>query len=316
MSNLLDTVAFSLSVTAPIFIIMILGVVLYRLRIINDNFTDVASKLVFNITLPALLFINISKTPMSEDTNYSLVIYAICATIVTYILLEISANYLVHTRADRGVYVQGAFRSNMGIIGLAYCVNAYGDQVFSVASIYLGGVVMLYNFLSVISLNRSMNANKSLTKTLIGIFKSPLVIAIGSALLFSKFNLHLPATIHQVGSYFSQMTLPLALLCAGATLNVGEFKKDIRVASYASIGKLIAVPFLITFVGILLGYRGMELGVMFLLSSSPAASAGYIIVRAMGGNASLSANIIVLTTVGSILSTSVGITILKMFELI
>lgn len=295
---------------------MILGIVLFRLRVINDNFNDVSSKLVFNITLPALLFINISKTPISAATNYSLVLYGIVATVVCYLFLEVISSYIVPKKEDRGVFIQGAFRSNMGIIGLAYCLNAYGEEVFSVASIYLGGVTILYNILSVICLNRSLSANKSLKKTVLAIFKNPLIIAIVTALVFSKLNLHLPNTIYKVGNYFAQMTLPLALLCAGATLNFGEMKRGIRIAAYASIGKLILVPFFITLGAILLGFRGMELGAICLLSSAPAASASYIMVRAVGGNAPLAANIIAITTLASIFSTSVGITILKTLSLI
>jgi hypothetical protein len=74
---------------------MILGIVLFRLRVINDNFNDVSSKLVFNITLPALLFINISKTPISAATNYSLVLYGIVATVVCYLFLEVISSYIV-----------------------------------------------------------------------------------------------------------------------------------------------------------------------------------------------------------------------------
>ena len=63
--------------------------------------------------------------------------------------------------------------------------------------------------------------------------------------------------------------------------------------------------------GIALGFRGTELGVLFLMASAPAAAAGYVMVRAMGGNASLAANIIALTTLGSILTTSAGVMVLR-----
>ena len=55
----------------------------------------------------------------------------------------------------------------------------------------------------------------------------------------------------------------------------------------------------------------MDLGILFLLSASPTAAASYVMTRAMGGNAGLAANIIVLTTLGSILGSSLGITLLR-----
>lgn len=311
MNNFWEILGFSLSITTPIFLILVLGVTLYRIRLINDNFISVASKLIFNITLPALLFISISRTNINKDTDFSLAIYAVGSVIVVYILLEILASRIIATKADRGVVIQGAFRSNMGIIGLAYCVNAYGESVFSIASIYLGSVTILFNILSVICLNRSMDAQKSITYTLKSIAKNPLIIAIVAALLSSYFGVHIPSTLHKAGSYFAQMTLPLALICAGASLNFGALKKDMSTALLSAIGKLVVVPLLITLGGYFFGYRGMQLGVLFLMSSAPSASAGYIMVRAMGGNSALAANVIVLTTIASVFSTSIGVAILS-----
>ena len=107
------------------------------------------------------------------------------------------------------------------------------------------------------------------------------------------------------------MTLPLALICAGASLNFGALKKDMSTALLSAIGKLVVVPLLITLGGYFFGYRGMQLGVLFLMSSAPSASAGYIMVRAMGGNSALAANVIVLTTIASVFSTSIGVAILS-----
>ncbi len=51
--------------------------------------------------------------------------------------------------------------------------------------------------------------------------------------------------------------------------------------------------------GLLMGFRGATLGVIFLFSATPTAAGSYVMTRAMGGNATLAANIIAITTVGS-----------------
>jgi len=300
----------------PIFLILVLGVILYRVRIINDNFIDIASKLVFNVTLPALLFISISKTDLTRNTDLSLVIYAMIAVTITYIALELLLSIWFSDKAERAVLVQGAFRSNMGIIGLAYCVNAYGNDVFAVASVYLGGVTILFNILSVIGLSRALGANANVISILKGIAKNPLIIAISAAFVTSITGFTLPSTLYKAGDYFAQMTLPLALLCAGASLSFNSLKNGMLGAITASVGKLIFIPFVLTLGGYIIGYRGMELGVLFLMSSAPTASASYIMVRAMNGNSALAANIIVITTIASLISTSIGVTLLRSFNLI
>lgn len=316
LDNFFSVLEFSFSITMPIFFILALGAMLYRIKIINDNFIDTASKLVFNVTLPALLFISISKTSINSDTDLSLALYAMFAVTVTYFLLEYFFSFLMANKADRAVAVQGAFRSNMGIIGLAYCVNAYGNDVFTVASIYLGGVTVLFNVLSVISLSRALGKDTNAIAIIKGILKNPLIIAIVAAFVASGTGISLPPTLLQAGDYFAQMTLPLALLCAGASLQFSSMRSGMMGTLFATIGKLIFIPIMLTLGGYLLGYRGMELGVLFLMSSAPTASASYIMVRAMNGNSALAANIIVLTTLLSLLTTSVGVAILFSLDLI
>lgn len=311
MSDFLASLTFAFSVTGPIFVILLLGVALSRTGLLTEAFIDAGSRLVFNVTLPSLLFLSISKTSIELAVNLSLVAYGLAGTLILFVLLEWMAGHLVQPCSERGVVVQGAFRSNMGIVGLAYCVNAYGDLGLAGASLYLALVTILFNVLAVVTLNRSLNRHRSLFKTLGDIARNPLILGIVLALPVAWARLQLPGVVLQVGDYFAQMTLPLALLCAGASMNLKSLRHESRNALLASSGKLLLVPLALTGGGYGIGLRDMDLGILFLMSSAPTAAASYVMVRAMGGNASLAANIIVLTTLGSLLVTSVGITLLR-----
>ena len=304
MQDFLQALSFSFSITGPIFVVLLLGIYLNRTHFINDNFIEVGSKLVFNITLPALMFISISRTSIAESANVKLVVYGLIGTAVTYAMLELLARFAVVKREDRGVVVQGAFRSNMGIIGLAYCVNAYGHAGLVAASFYLALVTILYNILSVFTLNRSMNRDGSSATYIRGIVGNPIILSIVAALPFAAFEWPLPGLLVRSGEYFAQMTLPLALLCTGASLNFKALRADINSAMLSAICKLLVVPILLIGGGVALGFRDFELGVLALMSSAPTAAASYVMVRAMGGNSALAANIIVLTTLGSLFTAS------------
>jgi len=316
VKDFLAVVDFSLSVTGPIFVVLALGYGLMRKGLIDDAFVNTGSRLVFNVALPALLFISIGKTPFDEAANLALVAFGAIATVLVWLLLEALAARVVAERRDRGVVVQGGFRSNMGIVGLAYCVNAYGDTALGVASLYLGLVTILFNVLAVITLSRSLERSQGFLKVVRGIATNPLIIAIGLALPVSWLNLDLPGWVLQSGQYFANLTLPLALLCTGAALNFRQLRREMGSTLLASGAKLVAVPALFVLAGLAWGFRGIDLGVLLLMSSAPTAAASYVMVRAMGGNATLAANIIALTTVGSILTTSLGIIVLRSLSLI
>ncbi|WP_210396658.1 AEC family transporter [Motiliproteus sediminis] len=316
MSDFLQTLAFSFSITGPIFVVLALGVLLSKRGLINDNFIDIGSRLVFNITLPSLLFISIAQTSIENAANLTLIGVGLIGTLVMFLLLELISARWVDPASERGVVVQGGFRSNMGIIGLAYCVNAYGNEGLIAASLYLALVTILFNVLSVITLSRSLNRDGGIGSTLKGIASNPLIIGILLALPFAWANVTLPAIVIRTGEYFAHMTLPLALICTGASLNFRALRHGLNNALIASVSKLLIVPFGLTAAGALIGFRGLDLGVLFLMASAPTAAASYVMVRSMGGNAALAANIIVITTLGSLLTTSAGVTLLRHFGLI
>jgi predicted permease len=304
MHAFIQSLTFSFSITGPIFVVLALGAYLSRSHVINDNFVEIGTKLVFNVTLPALLFLSISQTTIATSANFSLVAFGLLATLLAYLILEFMAPGLIAVREERGVVIQGGFRSNLAIVGLAYCVNAYGDEGLITASLYMGFVTILYNVLSVITLNRSLNRAGGVSATLKGIAANPLIISIVAAMLFSALALPIPQLILRSGEYFAQLTLPLALLCTGASLDFKALRADVNGALISTLCKLLLVPLLIIAGGIAMGFRGVELGVLTLMSSAPTAAASYVMVRAMGGNSTLAANIIVLTTVGSLITTS------------
>lgn len=315
-----SSLSFALSITLPIFIVLFIGTWLRKIGLITDAFVDVGSKLVFNVTLPALLFVSIVNSDINFGKSLSLVIYGILSTIVVYILLEIAVPFMCKDRSSRGVMVQGAFRGNMGIIGLAYCVNAYGDAVYSTAAIYIALVTIFYNIFSVTTLTRWSDKNSNSSKiamiksVLLGVAKNPLIIAIACALIINQLHVPIPEIIQQSGQYFARMTLPLALLVAGAGLSL-KFNADLTYAAITTTAKLIVIPMAVTAVAWLLDFKGMELGVIFLMSSAPSASASFVMARSIGGNYTLAANIIVLTTVLSLFTTSTGTALLRSWSL-
>ncbi len=311
MTEFLDILGFSFSVTGPIFVILALGVWLMRVGMLTDAFVAVGSRLVFTIALPALLFISIGTTRFEESANFALIAFGACATVAVYLLLEALARRFVAPARDRGVVVQGAFRSNMGIIGLAYCVNAYGDAALAAASLYLGLITILFNVLSVITLSRSLHKSQGAGRIVRGIATNPLIIGIVLALPVSWLGIELPRLALQSGKYLADLTLPLALLCTGASLDFKSLREEMGSTLFATASKLVLVPLLFAAGGALAGFRGIELGVLLLMSSAPTAAASYVMVRAMSGNAALAANIIALTTLGSLLTTSLGVMVLR-----
>lgn len=314
---MLDAFLFAVHITAPIFTILVVGILFKRIGLINDEFARIGSDLVFKVTLPCLLFVKIVDVDF-HALPLDLVGYALVATVLVFLLLDRVLTRYITSPEDRGVFVQGAYRSNMGIIGLAYCLSAFGESVVAIASIYLAVMTTLFNVLAVITLSRHREQGsdpRSWNRVLKEIVTNPLILAILIAVAIALSDLTVPQIVLHTGGYFAQMTLPLALLCAGASIRLHEFQTS-QALYWATGGKLLLVPLLITLGGILVGLRGPSLGVLFLMCAAPTAAASYPMAQAMGGNRYLAAAIIAATSLGSILSATLGVFLLRALALI
>ncbi|MDG6097946.1 AEC family transporter [Alteromonas sp. ZYF713] len=295
-----STFDFAITVIGPVLVLLIMGNLLLRAKLINDEFVATGSKLVFTVALPALLFISISQADFSKAANPVLIITGLTGTLGYFLVLMLASHLMVPNRQATGVVTQGGFRANMGIIGLAYCAQTYGNDGLAAASVYLGMVTILFNVLSVFILNFYQEGKRSLTSQIKGIVKNPLIIAIVIALPFSYFDWQLPVLLTTTGEYFAQLTLPLALLCTGASLQFRSFSADWFNISLSSLSKCVFYPAVMVGIAYAAGLRGMPLGIVLLMTIAPTAAASYVMVRTLGGDYRLAASIIAITTVLSL----------------
>ncbi|MCY1284395.1 auxin efflux carrier [compost metagenome] len=313
---MLAVVQQTLSITAPVFSMLFLGVGLKRLGWIDAAFINTASSLVFKGTMPTLLFLGIVQADLRTALQPALIGYFVAATLVCF-LIGWGWAILRCPQADRGIYAQGAFRGNNGIIGLALATSMYGDYGLSLGGI-LGGVVILsYNTLSAIVLAiYSPDAKSDPLSLARSIFSNPLIIGVLAAIPFAYWQLPLPAWLITSGEYFAQMTLPLALICIGGTLSLASLRSSGRIAISASLMKMVWLPILATFGAWLCGFRNAELAILFLYFGSPTAAASFVMARAVNGNHELAAAIIVITTLAAVVTTNVGLFFLQWAGLI
>ena len=316
-SEFFSLLGFAFGVTGPIFLLVFLGIVLKKIRIIDDTFTNNASKLVFMVAMPTMLFMSMINTDIRSLIDPGYLIYALVGTLAVFILISLVTPLIVKERRDQGVFIQGVFRSNLAIVGLAFCFNAYGDIGLAKASVLMSVMTILYNILSVYTLTTCLSDSKvKIAEVLLSIAKNPLILALIAGIIFSLLAIPLPKVLHTSGEYIARMTLPLALICIGGAMSLGELKNSSSVSTTAVFAKLIVTPILIMYPAYLLGFEPIDLGVLFLMVSAPTAAASYIMVQAMGGNGRLAANIVVISTLASLITVSFGLAFLEQFGVV
>jgi len=310
-------IIFAITIVLPNLVLMGLGFFMQRRGEASQAFIDQASSFVFNYCLPCLLFFSVVDSEVDYAKQMTLIIAGIVVTFVLFIGAEIYAKYFINKPADQGVFVQGIFRSNMAIIGLATVANAYGEQGLSIGAVYMGVVTILFNILAVITLSR---VSKSADDTWISrstmiikkLFTNPLIIALVAAFAYKALPLPpITGVVHTTGDLLAAVALPLALICAGASIDLKSMLHPSGLSMQASIGRIVIAPIVAIAVGLSFGLSGVHMGVLFLMVASPTAAASYVMAKAMGGNDILAANILAFTTVVAMFGMAIGAAILR-----
>ncbi|MGD8174596.1 AEC family transporter [Marinimicrobium sp. ARAG 43.8] len=312
-NDLLSTFLFSLSVTTPIFFMVALGALARRVGLIDEGFINSASRLVFTIGLPVLLFVSNATADFGSATDGRILTAVIVGAMIIFLLSLATADWFVRDRRDRGVLTQASFRGNLVIIGLAYCSNAYGEHGVAMATLPLAVTIVLYNVLSVVALSRDLEHQQGMRDIFVGIARNPLIIGIVAGLAYGELAPPLPSTVQDSAHYLGDMTLPLALLCVGGSLSIKALGQVRDGALAASVWKLLISPLVAVSLALALGLQGEAVAVVFLLAASPTATASFVMVRAMGGNASLAATMIVQTTLFGLVTVTLGLWLVTAF---
>lgn len=314
---MIDAIVFAITIVLPNLALMWLGFFMQRRGEASQTFIDQASSFVFNYCLPCLLFFSVVDSDVDYSKQITLIVAGILVTFILFIGAEIYAKYFVSKPADQGVFVQGIFRSNMAIIGLATVANAYGERGLSIGAVYMGVVTILFNILAVITLSR---VSKSVDDTWLSrsimilkkLFTNPLIIALVAAFAYKASPLPpITGVIHTTGDLLAAVALPLALICAGASIDLKSMLHPSGLSMQASIGRIIVAPLIAIAIGLGFGLSGVHMGVLFLMAASPTAAASYVMAKAMGGNDVLAANILAFTTVVGMFGMAIGAAILR-----
>lgn len=302
------------SVTAPVYVLVFVGMFLKRTQMINENFLKVASNLVYKVTMPVLFYLSMARADLSADVDYGLLGFYAFAVICIIILASIIA-YIWVGKEKQAVFVQGVFRGNYGIIALALAINLFGEEGLGLAATMVAVGTIINNGLSPVLFAVFPTEYKLSPGQLVKeIFLSPMIIGVILGIFSSLSGLHLPVGIDKAAMQLGSLTLPLALICIGASLSFRSLRSAGPVTINTALGKLVWGAVLFVPLGFYwLELNPLEVGMLFIFLSTPTAAVSYVLAEVSGADSKLAANIVVLTTFVSLFTISTGLYLLSLF---
>lgn len=306
----------AVSVVFPLFCMMALGYFLKAIGIFNDLFLKQLNGLCFRVFLPLVLFINIYQSDFFELFSARLILFAVILVVVSFISLMIIIPKIEPENNNRGVMIQGIFRSNYILFGVPIAQTLYGNEHTGTTAILIAFIIPLFNLLSVVALSIYSKQKQSRKQVLAEVIHNPLIIGSVVAFFFVLTGIRLPILIEHTIADISKVATPLALIVLGGSFqlkSIGAYKKQL---SISVLGKLILLPGIFIPIAILFGFRKIELAALMAIFASPTAVSTFTMAQNAKANYKLSGQIVVLDSMLSVVSIFLWIVVLKYFNLI
>ena len=311
---------FSINVTFPIFLVMVIGWVLKQIGMLNDNFVTVANRFNFKVTLPFMLFRDISSVDIKAVFDLKFVLFCAIASSICFWVIWGATKLFLKDHTMRGAFVQASFRSSAAVMGLAFISNIYGAS--AMGPLMIIGAVPLYNIYSVLVLTFEADHGEEARDTgkikqaCINIAKNPIIIAIVLGLVVALAGIHFPTIVNKTVNSVAQMATPLALIALGAGFEGRKVLAKMKPTLWASAIKLVIQPLIFLPVAAYLGFHGEKMIAILIMLAAPATPSCYIMAKNMKNDGVLTASIVVMTTLLAAFTLTGWIYILRVMALI
>ena len=316
----MENIIVSFNVIAPVFFLMVLGYLLVNYTSLADRkLTKQANAIVFKIFLPCMLFYNVYQSDIGAEihSRIKLCIWAAGGLLILFVLLCLIVPKVVKQENQQGVVIQGIFRSNYVIFGVAVVQNMYGVKSTTTAAILSAILVPMYNFLAVVAL--SIFGEKRETdwkKIILDIVKNPLIISSVLGIIFSLLGIRLPTAVDTTVQDLAKLSTPIAFMILGGDLDFSKVRGNLKVASVVLTIKLVILPLIMIQMIVMMGYRDADLLSGLLAYQTPVAVSSYIMAQQAGADGQLAGQLVVFSSVLSIFTLFVTILILRTIGLL
>ena len=296
----MENFIYSINVTMPIFLVMVIGYILKQIGMLNDNFVTVANKFNFKVTLPFMLFKDIAGVDIKAVFDIKYVLFCAIVSTICFWVVWGTAKLLVRDKTIRGAFVQSSFRGSAAVMGLAFIQNIYGSS--AMGSLMIVSAVPLYNIFSVIVLTFEANDSTGIDKKAkirqagINICKNPIILSILAGLVVGLLGIQFPMLVNKTVSNVAQMATPLALITIGAGFEGRKALAKIAPTMAASMIKLVLQPLVFLPVAAWMGFSGEKMIAILIMLASPTTPSCYIMAKSMNNDEVLTASVIVTTT--------------------
>ena len=296
-----------------LFALVVVGYVAGKLGYLGGDFDRQLSRLVINITCPALI-LSSAMTGTLPDRRYILPLLLI--SVITYMILSGVAfflpRYMTKKKDDEGIIGFALMFGNVGFMGYPVVASIFGyEAVFYAAVLNVVNTFAVFTIGTILISGKSDVEGKHFQKKVL--YSTPMLAAYLTMAIVAFEIDNIPEAISQPLTMLGNITVPAALLIIGSSMSNLPLRSLLGNCSvYATtIFRLILLPIGIHFLMGALNFSPLVVKINTLVIAMPVATYGTILCLRHEKDATLMTEVTFISTLCSM----VTIPLLVMFFL-
>ena len=292
-----------ITVMMTLFALVVVGFMAGKLGYLGGDFDRQLSRLVINITCPALI-LSSAMTGELPDRQYILPLLLIST--VTYVLLAGAAfllpKYITRKADDQGPVGFALMFGNVGFMGYPVVASIFGHEaVFYAAVLNVVNTFAVFTIGTILITGTSSDKDRFQKKVL---YSTPMLAAYLTMGIVALQIDNIPTAISQPLTMLGNITVPAALLIIGSSMSNLSFRTMLgNVTVYATtLLRLAILPVGVHYLMMALGFSPFVVNINTLVIAMPVATYGTILCLKYNKDTTMITEVTFITTLASMIT--------------
>jgi len=224
---------------------MVAGYLAARFKLLPDTASEVLSRFVFVIALPALIFTSLARISVAEFFNWHYIGALGGGMLAMFVIgIIVSRTAFKGSLTSTALHGLTAMYSSTAYIGLPLILTIYGDaaRVPGIIGAIITGLVFAPLAIVLVEVDRGRNGNAHFMAPLLTVLSRPPVIAVALGLAVSASGIAVPVPVNTFFALLGGAFVPCALFAAGLFIAGCSIRGATAEISWLVCAKLVLHP--------------------------------------------------------------------------
>ena len=295
-----------------LFALVVVGYVAGKLGYLGGEFDRQLSRLVINITCPALI---LSSAMTGTLPDHHLILPLLLISVITYIILASAAfllpRYLTKNKDDEGPIGFALMFGNVGFMGYPVVASIFGHEaVFYAAVLNVVNTFAVFTIGTILITGKSEMEGERFQKKVL--YSTPMLAAYLTMAIVALEIDNIPEAISQPLTMLGNITVPAALLIIGSSMSNLPLRSLLGnpTVYITTLFRLAILPIGIHFLMNATGFSPMVVNINTLVIAMPVATYGTILCLKYEKDTTMMTEVTFITTLLSMISIPMLVTFL------